>query len=212
MRTAQLSKTLVAASSNNVSLSQTPGAGGNLVLNGAAVVSGVAVLDTQRVVGITGAANDSARTFTVVGTDDNGNTISETLAGPNISTVSTVNNYKTVTRVSIDAAAAGALTVGTTGVGASKPIVPDRYIAPFSPAIEVQVAGTLNYDVQYTYGDLFDASALSSLVWYSITALAGQTTNKDGALANPVTGIRLKINSGAGSGVLKVIQPGIGGL
>lgn len=213
MRTSSLTKTLTALSANNICLSQTPGAAGNLTLNGAAVVAGVAVLDTQRLVAITGAANDSARTFTVFGTDDNGNAISEAVTpGPNISTVSTVNNFKTVTRIAVDAATAGAITVGTSGVGASKPIVPDRYISPFNPSIVVEVTGTLNYDVQYTYDDVFDAAQASSLNWFSITALTGQTTTKDSNLAYPVTGIRLKINSGSGSGVLKVIQPGIGGL
>lgn len=176
-----------------------------------AVTSYVATpqLDTQRVVGITGAGNDSARTFVVTGVDDNGNVISESLAGPNVNTVSTTLNYRRITSITIDAAAAGALTVGTTGVGSSTPIVLDQYLSPFSVGLEADATGTINYDVQYTYGNVFDAAALSSLVWYSITALTGQTTDKDGSLGTPVRAVRSKINSGAGSVKLTVMQAGM---
>lgn len=213
MRPVFLTKSLAAAASNNICLSQTPGGAGNLTINGAAAVAGVATLDTQRVVGITGAANDSARTFTVFGTDDNGNSISEIVTpGPNVSTVSTVNNFKTVTRIAVDAATAGAITVGTTGVGSSKPVPLDQYISPFNPTLAVEVTGTLNYDVQYTNDDVFDPAQVSSLNWFSVTALTAQTTNKDSSLITPVAAVRLKINSGSGSGKLIVRQPGIGGL
>lgn len=170
----------------------------------------VAVLDSQRVVGITSAGNDSGRIFTVYGTDDRGLPISESLAGPNVSTVSTQLNFKTVTRVAIDGAAAGAITVGTTSVGSSVPVVLDQYVDPFSASVEVDVTGTLNYDVQYTYGDVFDAAALAGLVWWSITPLAGQTADKDGTLTAPVRAVRLKINSGTGSGKFTVMQAGLG--
>lgn len=214
MRTASLTKVLAAAVSNNICLSQTPGVGaGSLVINGAAAAGGVATLDTQRVVGLTSAGNLSAATFTITGTNDDGATISESLAGPNANTVSTVNNYKTVSSITFSAGpGAVALTVGTTGVGASKPIVLDQYISPFNPAFVAEVTGTVNYDVQYTYDDLFDPAGQGSLNWFSIAALTAQTTTKDSALTAPVSGVRVKINSGAGSVKLIAKQPGIGGL
>lgn len=212
MRTVTTTKSLAAASGNNIAQSQTPGGAGDLTLNGSAVVSGVAILDTQRIVGITSSGNDAARTFVVYGTDENGNAIQESVfPGPNAGTVSTTLNFKTVTRVSIDGAGVGGITVGTTGVGAGSPIILDQYISPFSVSLEADVTGTVNYDVQYTYGNLFNASELTSIIWWSIASLTGQTADKDGSLAAPVQAVRVKINSGSGSVRLKAMQAGLPG-
>lgn len=213
MRPISVSRILAAASGNNICLSQTPGGAGALVLNGSTVTGGVATLDAQRVVGITSAGNDTARTFVITGQDENGQVISESLAGPNIATASSVLNYKKVTSITVDAATAGAITVGTTGVGSSVAIPLDQYISPFNPTLAVEVTGTLNYDVQYTVDDPYAAAFLTTAtVWTSVTALTAQTAYKDTSLAAPVSAVRLKTNSGGGTGKLIVRQPGIGGL
>src|ERR1700752_2049789 len=153
MRPIFVSRTLAASSSNNICLSQTPGGAGALTLNGSTVSGGVAILDAQRVVGITSAGNDTARTFVITGQDEQGNVISESLAGASGATASSILNYKKVTSITIDGAAAGAITVGTTGVGSSVAVPLDQYISPFNPTLAVEVTGTLNYDVQYTEDD-----------------------------------------------------------
>lgn len=213
MRPIIRTKALVTASTNNICLSQTPGGAGNLTLNGSTVVSGVAILDTQRVVGITSAANDSARTFVVYGADDNGQTIQETVfPGPNIATVSTVMNFKTVTRISIDAGAAGALTVGTTAIGSDWVIPIDQHIAPDNVALFLEFPGTVTVTVQYTGSDIWAPGAITSataIVWTDHPNLTGKTTTSDSNLAAPAAAVRLKVTSGTGTCRFIVRQAGL---
>jgi hypothetical protein len=103
-----------AADADGVCQSQTPAAGGeqDLTINGALSSGGVATFTAGRLITITSASDDSGRTFTVTGTDVNGNAQTETIAGP-ATTVSTGTLYfRTVTQVTVDDDTAGAITVG----------------------------------------------------------------------------------------------------
>jgi len=156
---------LATASLTAICLSQTPAAG-NLTLNGAlsvttttgltvtgtAITSTVAVMDTPRRVVITTAANESAKTFTITGTDYNGNAVFEVITGPNISTAVSNIDFKTVTSIAISAAAAGAVTVGTNNTASSGWVRFDEY-APSMTAIQCTVSGTVTYTVQQTLQD-----------------------------------------------------------
>ena len=57
--------------------------------------------------------DESDRTFTVTGTNSEDATLIEELTGPNNSTTTSVNSFKTVTSIAVDAATAGAIEVGT---------------------------------------------------------------------------------------------------
>jgi len=57
--------------------------------------------------------DESGRTFTVTGTNSEDATLIEELTGPNNSTTTSVNSFKTVTSIAVDAATAGAIEVGT---------------------------------------------------------------------------------------------------
>lgn len=205
-------KTLAAAVANNICLAQTPAAGGvqALNINGAAAAGGVATLDTQRQVLITSAGNDAARTFTLTGTDDNGNTISESITpGPN-PTVASALHYKTVTKVTVDGNTAGAITVGTNGVGASVPVVLDQYVTPFSVDLSVNDTGGANYTVQYTEDDIFGNQSV--LNWRNVPGLVAQVAGTDGLLSGPASAVRVVLNAVGGSVVLTVRQAGGGGI
>src|ERR1700743_2261668 len=102
---------LSAASANNIALSQTPT--GAFTLNGALVTGGVAVLDAPRRVLFTTTANETSHTFTVIGTNASGLLQTENVTGVSSSTVATSLDYKTVTSITINGTAAGAITVGT---------------------------------------------------------------------------------------------------
>jgi hypothetical protein len=80
-------------------------------------------------------------------------------------------------------------------------------------ALGVQVSGTVNYTVQYTFDDVF-AKGYNPATgnWTDHVSLTGQTATKDSNIAYPVRGIRLKLNSGTGSARLTIIQAGGGGL
>jgi hypothetical protein len=102
-----------AADADGVCQSQTPAAGGvqNLTINGALSSGGVATFVAARFITIASAADDSARTFTVTGTDVNGKVQTEVIAGP-ATTVTGTRYFRTVTQVSVDGNTAGAITVG----------------------------------------------------------------------------------------------------
>src|SRR3990167_8446733 len=66
---------------NGICLTQTPSGAGDLTINGALATSGVATLDVPRHIIITSTANDSARTFTITGTNAYGDATSEAITG-----------------------------------------------------------------------------------------------------------------------------------
>lgn len=207
MRPIRLTRALVAPDADGIATSQTTAGAGNLVLDGALVAGGVANLTEQRKVGIASGGDDSAVTFTVYGTDQAGNAISEGLAGPNGNTVSTTLDFLTVTRVTVSAAVAQAVTVGTTGVGASQPIPLDIYLDPFNVSCFVDVTGTVNYTVQFTFDDVFGSTG--PFTWTNHPDLTSATADGDGTYISPVTATRIVTNSGTGSAVFTVIQAGV---
>lgn len=208
-----VTKTLIAGDDDNISLSQTPLAGGNLTINGIAASGGVATLDTQRQVLLTFASSEAARTFGLYGTNDDGNTISEVIAGAASTAVSALN-YKTVTRITIDAASAGAIKVGTNGVGSTQWQAADPWVAPFNISIGVSVVATVNFTIQYTYDrDPFGIASpvVTPPVVWPLTALAAKAAATDSNITFPITAWRLTINSGTGSATAQAVQAGISG-
>jgi hypothetical protein len=105
---------VAASDPDGIALSQTPAAGGqqDLALAGAFVTDGVATLPVVSVVSITAAANETARTFTVIGLDANGRPQAEEIAGPNATVAEGVKTFSQVTRIFVDDDTAGAVTAG----------------------------------------------------------------------------------------------------
>jgi hypothetical protein len=224
MRPEILVRSLLALSANSIALSQTPAAAGNLLLNGALVVGGVGGLTggSQHVT-IASAANLSNRNFTITGTNDSGMGISEILVGPNIATVNSVLNYRTVTGIFINGAAAGALTVGNLGTGESDPIPLDIYVDISQTTISLEITGSANVDVQFTNDNPFGKDPVTSetgytqapigsqgLVWFPhpVAALVGASGNVNGSTASVMRAVRLKHNSGTGTVRMTVTQQG----
>lgn len=96
-------------------------------------------------------------------------------------------------------------TVSKTGVGSSDSLVINTNISPCNIGFGVIVTGTVNYTVQHTFDD--PASGFST--WFSHPTVASLTANADGNYAFPVTGVKVLVNSGAGTATLKLIQAGI---
>jgi hypothetical protein len=187
---------LAAASANNIALSQTPTAA--FTLNG----STAGVLDAARRVLLTQAANESGKTFTIVGTDINGSSQTEVLAAAaSATTVQSALDFKTVTSVTISSAAAGAITIGTNGVASSMWIRLDDW-APTSASVQVTVTGTANYTVQVTMQD--PNSPTNPVLPYQVSwqphpdpNLVGATTSWYSSNLYSPTWMRLLVNSGA---------------
>jgi hypothetical protein len=138
--------------------------------------------NTARQVTITPTGDESSNSFIVTGTDLNGNTISETVAGGN-ATASTTNSYfYTVTSITIASNAANAIVAGMTNTAASNWVRFDDF-APSNISIQCTVSGSATYTVQSTLqdpNDPFSPVTEGSLTWVSSsdTAVVGATTTQ----------------------------------
>jgi hypothetical protein len=166
---------LAAASANNICLSQTPTS--TFTINGALASGGIATLDVARRVLFTPAGNESAKTFTIVGTAANGSTLTEVIAGTNATAFYTNLDFKTVTSITISSAAAAAITVGTNTIASSPWVRFDEFAMP-QTAIQCTVSGTVTYTVQQTLQD--PNSATDPVNAYSVTWL----NSSDAAVVN----------------------------
>lgn len=215
MRPIIVTKTLAAASANNIAQSQSPAAG-VITLNGSRVTAGVATLDTQRQVRITSGGNDTGITFTVIGTDQSGVAITETVTGASGSTADTTMSFYKITSVTHTGSVATTVTVGTNGVGATLPIVLDQHVSPFAVALYIEIASTatVNVTVQYTPDDVFSLANVQSatgLKWTSHASLTGKTSSTDSNIAFPAAAVRMVVNSGTDAATFIVRQAGLYG-
>ncbi len=194
---------------NNIALSQTPAGAGNLTLNGSLVVGGVAVLTTPQRILFTpaGAEATNGTVWTITGTDWNNNGVTETVNGTNNpTTAQSLYDYLTVSQIAVNKAQAGAVTVGTNGVGSSRPIFLDSF-APAPTSLQVDVTGTVNATVQQSLDDP-NGVGFANMNWYNHPDpnLVGLVSQVQGNYAYLPRCVRILLNSGSGSVTLTVIQ------
>ena len=100
---------------NGIITAVTATGAGAITLTGALVAAGIATLSGNRKVLVYAAGNESARTFAVTGQNAAGVAVTESITGPNATTVYSSNNFKTITSITIDAASAGNFEIGQVG-------------------------------------------------------------------------------------------------
>ena len=198
---------------NGIALTQTPAGGGvqNLTLNGALVAGGVATLDAPRRIGITSAADDSGRVFTVYGTDRYGNTVSEEITGAAIGEAVSQLDYVTITAITVDDNTAGAVEAGTNQI-ASTPWIPvDTYRNPVNIGMRVDVTGVVNWTIQHTFDPVY--TSFGPFPTANHDTMAAQTAGMQGNYAFPVAAFRLVLNTftNPGTVTLRTIQAGLKG-
>lgn len=188
--------------------------GGTGVGNGDTIVFvGVATLDTQRRVIVTSAGNDSGINFTVFGTNDYGNPISDTFAGANIGAAQSNLDFKTVTAVTHTGTVAGAITIGTNGVGSTPWFGVNWHAQPVNIELSAIIAsGAANWSWQYTYDDPNNLpSGVAFPQPWNHPTLNNQAGSLDGSINDPVAAVRLIINSGTGQVRGTWMEAGISG-
>lgn len=208
MRPQTISRTLAADDPDGIATSQTPGGAGDLTLDGVFVTAGVAQLDVQRKVLLTFAGADAGRTLTITGTDESENIITEDVAGANAGTSTSVLDFFTVTQIAIDAASAGAITAGTSAIGASIPVPLDYIQNPFSVSLFLEITGTVDVTVEFTGDDIRAGGGVGPFNWTAHPDLTNVVADADGTYIAPVTATRLLTNSGTGDAVNRIIQAG----
>ena len=85
---------------------------GNLTIGGALADGGSVTLSSGRIVTILSAGDDSGITFTVTGTDVNGDAQTEVITGADTGTATGSSYFKTVTQIAASGAAAGNVSAG----------------------------------------------------------------------------------------------------
>ena len=93
-----------ALDADGISTAATLSGSGNLTINGALASGGSCTFDAGRIVTILSAGDDSGDTFTVTGTDVNGDAQTEDITGANAGTATGTKYFKTVTQIATDGA------------------------------------------------------------------------------------------------------------
>ena len=163
-----------ALAANNIATSQNPGSGASFTITAGAGVTAITLpngtaayqLDVPRAVRIVAAGANTA-TYTVSGYDVYGQAMTQTLAAPSTSTVTTTKAFKTIVSITNANATAGLnnLTVGTTDVfGLPVRVTDVAYIlsvkwdatlasnaGTFTAAVQTSPATATTGDVRGTY-------------------------------------------------------------
>lgn len=214
MRPIHKTWTMAAADDNAICTSQQPGAAGYLTINGAlassemdtsqlpSVARTVAVLDVYRRVAITSDADERTATFTITGTDPAGTVFTESITGPNATTVVSLNSFVKVISVQISKAAAGNVIVGTNDQ-ADTPWHPLSYYGP-RPGITLQAhysaGASLSWQWQSSSSDPQNGSTAAN----KLAASEGSALTASGVVEiidAPVLLVRGKITSYVGGSV-----------
>jgi hypothetical protein len=187
---------------NGIAEDQSPGAAGNLTLNGALCDLGTAgqfdigdaysdgVGGVQ--IGIESTGNISGVTFTVTGKNQDGESVTEDITGPNNSTVESTTYWSQITQIAHDGAIGTNTEVGTVDE-ISTPTYPLNWHADPAAVVVVNgLAGTCSWDVDVTYDEVIRAGTTSA-AW--ITVQTNTTDLAPTALPNGATAVRLKFDS-----------------
>lgn len=166
----------------------------------------------ERTISLTSTGNLNSVNFTITGKDIRGNTVTETLAGPNNNTVYTSAYFYTVTSVTVDATVGTAVSVGIGTTGRSQWYKVDYNIAPIGIGLGVTVSGTdLTWTiVQTTYNVETAEPAANSIINNADTNLVSQTTSRQGNYVIPFGACRCQISaSTSGNLVFNIYQTGV---
>lgn len=200
MKPKTITFTLAAVDADGVCASQKPVAAGALTINGALATDSVATLDVARHISIASTGDESTKTFTVTGTDRYGNEVTETTLGPNATTKKLTYNFKTITAITIDAASAGDITVGTTDESETQVIPVEYLVDQYSYLASISDGGSLTYAIQYTLDDPFAALFNENTAEW-VDDATGKTGTYDAVHTGGVRAFRAKVTSFA-SGTL----------
>lgn len=213
MRPIQKTISYAAADPNSAVEAETPVDGTDLTLGGVFATDGVVSFPEATTVDFTSTSDLSDTTFTVIGTDANGDAISEDVTGPDTDTVSTVSLFKTITAITV--ATTATYTTETVEVG--NPDTPsfgtgvwwplDIYVPNQVTTISVnELAGSITYSVEYTNEDPFDTSITQLAVAHPAAALTGATASQTAFTTTLMRAVRVNFTAGTGTARVTVVQ------
>ncbi len=209
-----------------VALAQTPAAGGEQALT---IIGGVFTMDTPRQVSIVSADDETARVFLITGTRRDGKQVVEAIVGVDTGTVTTEQAFATVTEILVDDDTTGAVSAGIVTVVSTSWFPMDYIRNPVNVGLNVIIGGaTADLTVELTRSNLLSrrgndpqptvGTHLGSkfkLIYPVVNAfdhatLVNVTADEAGAIASPLTALRLTSNAVVvtASVFLEVLQAG----
>jgi len=165
---------------------------------------GVYTADYARQITIVSDGADNGRTFTVTGTDANGDAQTEAITGPSTATVESAKYFKTVTSIAVDDACAGSISSGIVDEFVTS-VIPLNYrnAGPATVSIE-GISGTINISVQQTFSDVLGDPA--NIVWFACHSdITTITANAHAQLNTHASGVRLVCNSYSSGAELQMV-------
>lgn len=187
---------LAAADRNGVCAAQTPTGAGNMTIAGALASGGVATMDYARHITIYSDGDDSGVTFTITGTNRNGDAKTETITGPDSTTVTSTGNFKTITQVAISDAGTGSIEVGTGTTLQTAPVPVDVYRGGISYRVDLTNAGgssSLTVTSQFTLDDVLKSTFDEDTADW-ITDENAKTSDFEGSTTVPIRALRLSVS------------------
>jgi len=94
------------------------------------------------------------------------------------------------------------ITKSSTGTSAWIPM--DYKQSPFNVGLGAVVNGTITFDIEHTFDDVFDPAVTP--VAFKHSTLVSKTANADGNYAFPVRAIRINNTAGTGGTTLTILQ------
>lgn len=187
---------------------------GVVLIDGALATGGVATFSAPARVTIASAANLSAITFTIVGTDRNNLPLTEAIAGPSNSTVTTTKAFLTVTSVTASATTgASTLTVGVSAVTVGPPLLLSRWgLGPADTTVgaTLSTGGAMTWGWEMTLGDV-QRLGEDDVIWTALSTFAGKTASFYAALPMACSAVRVVTSAiTSGSLTLELLQIGPG--
>jgi hypothetical protein len=180
---------------DGVVVAETLGAAGNFTIGGALASGGTVTFDYPRQLIQTAVGNESARTFTITGTDEDGVAQTLAMAGVNATTAETAQYWSAVTQIASDDATANDVKFGTVDEIQTK-TYPLNFYSDDAATISVDVTGTIDLTVQETFDSVLDLSSPAvNATWADISALADKTADTTSTATKNATAVRITVNS-----------------
>tara|TARA_R110001592_G_scaffold6260_1_gene33698 strand:- start:212 stop:820 length:609 start_codon:yes stop_codon:yes gene_type:complete len=136
--------TAAAIDADGISVAAAVGNNANLVLGGALTSGGAVTFDEPRNITILSAGNDSSKSFTVTGTDEQGDAVTESITGANAGTATGSTFFTTISQIAAVGNPAGNVSAGS-GSSIAAPIFKGRLRLRGLYAVNTGTAGTITF-------------------------------------------------------------------
>tara|TARA_R100000900_G_scaffold146351_1_gene135840 strand:+ start:449 stop:1054 length:606 start_codon:yes stop_codon:yes gene_type:complete len=145
--------TAAAADPDGISTAAAVGNNAALVIGGALASGGAVTFDQPRNITILSAGNDSSKSFTVVGTDERGDAVTESITGANSDTAVGTQHFATLASITAVGNPAGNVSAGS-GTSIAAPMFLGRMRLRGMYAVNTATAGTITFRNTSATGDI----------------------------------------------------------